>query len=202
MQQQAVDSKDLSYLYNPGKNPFNPRYSIYNENDNSSLLSVKFFPSDLYFSEANPQGLPTAMLLVTVRLFETGRGRVLADTVAYEVSIARDRGKTEYVYNVPLNVEPAKEYMAEVRVFDRIRLQSVQSFVPFNTLSYNNKYNFKALGHFEKNQLFTPIIRINEYVNLVYDKLRADSLYISYYDLYRWWIRSLLCQLYLWLRSP
>ena len=185
MSQQAVDSKDLSYLYNPVKNPFNPRYCIYNMTDQSSLLSVKFFPSDLYFSEANPQGLPTAMLLLTVRLFDTSRGRVMADTAAYELSIAKEKGKPEYFYNVPLNVEPGKEYMAEVRVFDRIRLQSVQSFVPFNTLSYNNKYSFKSQGHFEKNPLFTPIIRVNEYVNLIYDRGHADSLFVSFYKPFR-----------------
>jgi GWxTD domain-containing protein len=184
-QQAAIDPKDLSYLYNPVKNPFNPRYNIYNQTENASLLSVKFFPSDLYFSEANPTGLPTAMLLLTIRLFDTSKGRVLADTAAYELNIAKERGKQEYIYTLPLKVEPGKEYMTEVRVYDRIRLQSVQAFVPFNTLSVNNKYNFKAQGHFEKNPLFNPIVRINEYVSLIYNRGHVDSLYISYYKPFR-----------------
>jgi GWxTD domain-containing protein len=181
MQEAAIDPKDLSYLYNPVKNPFNPRYNIYNRTDDASLLSVKFFPGDLYFSEANPQGLAQAMLLITVRLFDTSKGRVLADTAAYELNIPKDKGKQEYVYTLPLTVEPGKEYMTEVRIYDRIRLQSVQAFVPFNTLSINNKYNFMAQGHFEKNPLFSPIVRINEYVSLAYNRSHADSLYISYY---------------------
>jgi len=48
-------------------------------------------------------------------------------------------------------------------------------------LSYFNKYNFKAQGHFEKNQLFNPVVRVNEYVNLVYSGGKADSLFIAYY---------------------
>jgi len=63
--QQTVDYKDLSYLYNPTKSPINPSYNIINQSDESSLLSVRFSVKDLFFSEANPEGVPKAMVLVT-----------------------------------------------------------------------------------------------------------------------------------------
>jgi GWxTD domain-containing protein len=179
--QQTVDTKDLSYLYNPTKNPVNPRYNVINMSDKSSMLSVKFFASDLLFSEANPKGIPTALLMVTVKLFNLSQGNTIADTAVYNITIIREKGTPEYVYNIPLNVEKSMEYLAEVKILDRLRLAVIQSFVPFNTLSYFNKYNFSARGHFEKNQLFNPVVRVNEYLNLVYSRGHADSLYISYY---------------------
>lgn len=178
---EVVDRKDLSYLYNPVKNPFNPRYSVFNESEESAVLSVKFFPSDLYFSEANPQGVPTAMLLATVRLYNTLSGRVLADTAAYNLNIVKDSGKDEYIYRIPLKVAGGNKYMAEVRIFDRIRLQAVQAFIPFNTLSLTGKNNFRAVGHFERNELFNPAVRTNEYVSLYYGGGITDSIYISYF---------------------
>lgn len=178
---QVVDSKDLSYLYNPVKNPFNPGYSVINASGNSSVLSVRFFPNDLYFSQANPQGTPQAMLTITVRLFNTGSGRVLADTAAFNLNIRKDASKEQYVYRIPLKVDKGASYVAEVRVFDRIRLQAVQSFVPFNTLSETNKYNFNATGYFAKNDLFNPVVRLNEYVGLAYTGQKPDSLYVSWY---------------------
>ncbi|MCJ7446143.1 MAG: GWxTD domain-containing protein [Bacteroidales bacterium] len=177
----AFDSKDLSYLYNPTKNPVNPRYNVTNPSDELSVLSVKFFASDLHFSEANPQGVPMAMMLITVKLYNTSRGRVLADTAYYNINIIKEEGTLEYVYNIPLKVATGFEYMAEVKILDRIRLQVVQAFVPFNTLSYTNKYNFRAQGHFGKNDLFNPVIRTNEYVNLVYLKAPPDSIFVSFY---------------------
>ncbi|TAL69676.1 MAG: hypothetical protein EPN88_06445, partial [Bacteroidetes bacterium] len=183
--QQSFDSKDLSYLYNPTKNPINPRYYITNQSDESSNLSVKFFSNDLFFSEANPQGVPIARLLVTVKLFNISQGKILADTAVYDLSIVKVEGKPEYVYNIPLKVEKGTEYTAEIKILDRLRLVVIQAFVPFNTLSYNNKYNFIAQGHFEKNQLFNPVLRINEYVNLVYTRGPIDSLFISYYKPFR-----------------
>jgi GWxTD domain-containing protein len=179
--QPAVDPKDLSYLYNPTKNPVNPRYNVINQSDELSILSVKFFASDLFFSEANPQGVPTAAVLITVKLFNISQGKLLADTAAYNLSIIKEAGKTEYVYDIPIKVTKGTEYIAEVKILDRLRLLVIHAFVPFNTLSENNKYNFKAQGHFEKNMLFNPVIRINEYVNLVYTRGHPDSLYISFY---------------------
>jgi GWxTD domain-containing protein len=179
--QQAADSKDLSYLYNPTKNSINPRYNIYNQSDELTVLSIKFFANDLFFSEANPQGVPTAQLLFNIKLYNIGQGRQLADTAVYNVAIVQEKGRLEYIYDVPFKVEKGNEYTADVRILDRLRLFSIQAFIPFNTLSYNNRYNFKVVGHFDRNELFNPVLKVDEYVNLLYSRGHFDSLYISYY---------------------
>jgi len=179
--QPAIDSKDLSYLYNPSRNPINPRYKVFNQSDESSLLSIKFFTGDLFFSEANPQGVPMAMILVTVKLYNITSGRILTDTAVYNISIVKEESRPEYTYNIPLRVERGVDYMAEVKILDRLRTQVIQAFIPFNTLSYNNKYNFRAQGHFIKNELFNPVLRENEYVNLIYPRNPVDSIYVSFY---------------------
>ena len=179
--QPAIDSKDLSYLYNPSRNPINPNYKVFNQTDESSLLSIKFFTGDLFFSEANPQGVPMAMILVTVKLYNITSGRILADTAVYNINIVKEESRPEYIYNIPLRVEREVNYMAEVKILDRLRMQVIQAFIPFNTLSYNNKYNFKAQGHFMKNELFNPVLRENEYVNLIYPRNPVDSIYVSFY---------------------
>lgn len=181
-QRVTVDTKDLSYLYNPTKSSIKPRFSIFNETDQTSVLSVKFFSPDLFFSEANPQGIPMAQILITVKLFNTTGGRILADTAYVDANIVKTEGRQEYVYRIPLRVEHGMVYNAEVKILDKIRAEVIQSFVPFNTLSYTNRYNFIARGHFMKNELFNPVVRANEYVNLVYPLGTADTLFISYYQ--------------------
>lgn len=183
--QPAIDSKDLSYLYNPSKNPLNIRYNVINPSDNQSVLSVKFFSNDLFFSEANPQGVPTAMMLVTVKLFNVSQGRVLDDTAHYNLNIVKEERRKEYIYNIPLTTRTGFEYVAEVKTLDRLRSLVTQAFVPFNTLSVKNKYNFSARGYFEKNELFNPVVRVNEFVNLLYLRGRVDSLFISFYKPFR-----------------
>jgi GWxTD domain-containing protein len=180
-QKVAVDPKDLSYLYNPTKSSIRPRFTVFDQTDAMSVLSAKFFTSDLFFSEANPQGVPTAQLLLTVKLYNITGDRILADTATMNINIVKEASRREYVYKVPLTVEPGSKYMAEVKILDRLRLEVVQAFVPFNTLSENNKYNFIARGHFNKVELFNPVVRVNEYVDLLYPRRLLDTLFISYY---------------------
>jgi GWxTD domain-containing protein len=179
--QPAFDPKDLSYLYNPMKNPINPRYNVINLSDDRSVFSVKFYATELFFSEANPQGVATASMSITAKLFNVSQGMVLADTANLIASIVKVQGKQEYIYDIPLKVEKGIEYVVEVKILDRLRSLVVQSFVPFNTMSYTNRYNFLAHGYFEKNPLFNPVVRANEFVDLVYLRKPIDSLYVSYY---------------------
>lgn len=179
--QPVVDSKDLSYIYNPAKNIMNPRYNVFIESENSSVLSVKFFESDMFFSEANPEGIPIAEILLSVKLFNITGTRSLTDTAAYNLKIQKEESQPEYIYNVPLRVEPGNEYVAEVKILDKIRQKIIQAFVPFNTLSENNRYNFIVRGHFQKNPLFNNVVHINEFINLAYPVKSIDSIFISFY---------------------
>jgi GWxTD domain-containing protein len=177
----TYDPKDLSYLYNPIKSSINPAYNVNNQTDNRSLLSIRFLTRDLFFSEANASGIPTAQVLISVKLFNISQAKILVDTAVYNLSIIKEAGKGEYVYNIPLSVEKGMEYMSEIRILDRLRLKVVQAFVPFNTLSPYNRYNFITLGHFNKNLLFDRTLRIDEYINILYTQQPLDSLFISFY---------------------
>jgi hypothetical protein len=127
--QPAVDTRDLSYLYNPIKNPVTPRYILTTESANQASLGVKFFANELFFSEANAQGVPTSSMIITVKLFNTTRGMALADTTQYILNIIKEKGKQEYIYHLPLNVEPNLEYVAEVKILDRLRSLVMQAFI-------------------------------------------------------------------------
>lgn len=88
----AVDYKDLSYLYNPTKSPINPQFNIINNTDESSVLSVRFSAGDLFFSEANPQNVATAEVMITVKLYNLSQGKALSDTAQSILSIVKVKG--------------------------------------------------------------------------------------------------------------
>ncbi len=179
----AVDTKDLSYLYNPTRSSFNPGINVTVQSEESATLAVRFFSNDLFFSEANPEGVPTAGIIISMKLYNIDQARSLVDTVSYNLNIIRDANRREYFYNFPLKVESGMKYLIELKILDKLRLIVTQNFVPFNTLSPLNKYNFTIQGYFNMNQLFSPVLRVNEYIRLLYSGQKPDSIYISYFKL-------------------
>ncbi|MBN2665091.1 MAG: GWxTD domain-containing protein [Bacteroidales bacterium] len=175
----AIDTKDLSYLYNPTKTSFRPGFSVYNESDYLSVLTMRLPATSLFFSEANPRGIPVAQIMVTVKLYNITGGRILADTAFIDLDIIKEEGRLEYLYKLPLKVGPGLEYNAEVKILDQLRAEVVQSFVAFNTVSPSNKYNYIVRSHTSKNELPGQVIRPNQRVNLLYPKRPPDSLFIS-----------------------
>lgn len=178
----TFDSKDISYIYNPTTTPINPLFNVFNESETESVLSIKYFGSDLYFSEANALGEPIAMLYISVKLYNLDQGRIISDTAILNLDIKKIEGKMEYVFDIPLNAQSGFNYIAEVITIDKVRQKVIQSFVPFDKLNDYNRFNFKAKGYFLQNDLFNSIVKPNEYASLLYPKMKIDTLYISYFQ--------------------
>ncbi len=174
------DTKDLSYLYNPLKNPIHPRYQVYNSSDDISNLTVKFFNNDLFFSEANPEGVPKASLVLIYRLFNMSQGRVAVDTGFYNITIRKEQGNRQYTYSIPMNAPFGSKYEAELVIRDLIRNTKIQTHLPFDKTSQQSSNNFKVQGHFNKIEIFNSVLRPNEFVNLLY-RYDADSLFIRHF---------------------
>ena len=181
VKKETTDLRDLSYLYNPLKNPIHPRYQIYNTSEDISELTVKFFSNDLFFSEANPEGVPKASLVIIYRLFNMSQGRVAVDTGFYNITIRKESGNRQYTYTVPMKAERGSKYETELVIKDLIRNSSIQVHLPFDKTSPFSSNNFKVRGHFNKIELFNPVLRPNEFVNLVY-RYDTDSIYVKYFE--------------------
>ncbi len=176
---ETYDPKDLSYLYNPLRNRINPRYSIFNESDDRSVVSIKFFTSDLFFSEANPAGVPMAQMAVIAKLYNMSYERTLADTAYYDLNIIKSPDREEYLYKIPVKVQKGNDYVVELKIYDKIRNFMVQSFIPFSTTSETNRYNFYVKSYPSGNEMLKNVVRKDEYFNVVYGRGKVDSLYIS-----------------------
>lgn len=173
-------SKDLSYLYNPVRNPIHPRYRVYNVSDDISELTIRFFSDDLFFSQANPEGVPKAAMAMIYRLYDMSAGRVVADTGLFNIAIREKRGNRQYTYTIEMKAPAGSKYEAELVIRDLIRDTRIQAHIPFDKTSVYSRNNFKVRGHFNKIGLFNPVLRPNEFINLQY-RFNTDSLFIRYF---------------------
>src|SRR5512133_777926 len=180
--QESADTKDLSYIYNPIKNVFSPYFSVFGEDAETVTLSVRLLRSEIYFSEANPEGIPMASILISVRLFDNSAGGGLADTARIKFDLPREQVAGEYVCRIPLKAVEGRSYTAEVKTIDILRQRTVQSFVEFERTGPYNRLNFKIRDLFSGNELHTNTLRPGEYINILYPHRHIDTLWLSYYN--------------------
>ncbi|MCD4768907.1 MAG: GWxTD domain-containing protein [Bacteroidales bacterium] len=175
------DPNDLSYLYNPLKNSIHPGYRIFHENENISLLSVKLKKNSLFFSEANSEGVPKASLILFYKLYNISQGRVAVDTGIFKISIRQEKGRRDFTYNIPLKAPGRSKYEVEIVIRDVVRNKSILGHIPFDKSNDHNRYNFKIRGYFNKYEIFNPILKENEFINILYPNRAVDTLYVKYY---------------------
>jgi GWxTD domain-containing protein len=178
----ATDTKDMSYIYNPARNVFTPDITIFNQDAETSILSVCLRRSQLYFSEANPSGASLASLLLSVRLFDDKLGGALADTFTYKYDLKRDDIGGEYTFNVPLKAYEGGSYSAEIKIIDLVRQRTVQTFVDFERTGPYSKLNYKIQDNFNHNELHSYIVRRDEFINVLCPSLHPDTLWLFYYE--------------------
>jgi len=177
----VTDTKDMAYLYNPTQSIFTPMISVYNEDAETSVLNISIRKGELYFSEANPEGVPMASLLVSVRLFDNTFGGVLADTSTFKYDIKREEVGGEYSFRTPLSAHDGNSYTAEIKIIDLIRQRTRQLFVDFERTGRYSGLSYKVRDHFTHNEIFSRTVRIDQYVNILAPSLQPDTLWLFYY---------------------
>jgi len=179
--QPAADTKDMSYIYNPARNVYTPFITVFDEGEETSVLSISIRRAEFYFSEANPEGVPKASMLISVRLFDNTIGGTLADTAVYKYDISREEVGGEYVFRVPLKTREGNSYTAELKIIDLIRQRTLQTFVDFERTGKYSKNYYKVRDHFSGNELFSRAVRRDQYVNVLNQLLQPDTLWLFYY---------------------
>jgi GWxTD domain-containing protein len=175
------DPNDLSYVYNPLRSQAPPVYRIFHQSDNITELSLKFFASNLNFSQANPEGRSQATMVLMYRLFDISAGRMPIDTAMTNLIMPEEEGRNDYIFNIPLEAPAGSIYEVEIVVRDIVRNSRTQRYIRFDKRSRYNRYNFRIRGHFDYKEIFTPVLQENEFVNILFPNSQVDSLRIDYY---------------------
>jgi GWxTD domain-containing protein len=179
--QNVTDTKDMSYIYNPTRSIYTPRITVYNEDAETSVLNIGIRRGELYFNEANPEGVPMASVLLSVRLYDNTLGGVLADTSTYKYDIKREDTGGEYVFRTPLSANDGSSYTAEIKIIDLIRQRTQQLFIDFERTGRYSALNYKIRDHFTNNEVFSRVVKADQYINVLAPSLQPDTLWFFYY---------------------
>ena len=179
---EGTDTKDLSYIYNPSKSIFNPYYSIYNENSETTDIAIRLAKNELYFSEANPSGEPMASIYVSVKLFDNTIGGSLCDTTAFRYDIKKDNIPLEFICTLRLQAYEGKSYTAEIKIIDLVRQRTFHNFLDFDKNDMLDRLNFRVRDNFSHHDLFSNIVKTDQYINVLYPQRKIDTIWVNYFQ--------------------
>jgi hypothetical protein len=179
--QNVTDTKDMSYIYNPARSVYTPFITVFNEGAETSVMNISILRGELYFNEANPAGVPMASMLVSVRLFDNTMGGALADTATFKYDIRKDEVGGAYSLRIPLDTREGGAYSAEIKIIDLIRQRTHQTFIDFERTGPYSGLNYRIRDHFSNSEVFTRVMKRDQYINVLSPSLQPDTLWVFYF---------------------
>ncbi len=172
-----------SAMYNPSSTKVHPSYTVYHNSDNSSILMVKVFPSELLFSDANPEQKMMAKLSIKFQLNEIQdqTSTILADSGTYRYTIYKENADKRFFSRIPLKTETGKLYELKLSLTDRIRNEEVISFLMVNKTALFSQQNFLLTEVTQNFPFFDPFIVGNNPFKIEHRIDTFRHVYVSYY---------------------
>jgi GWxTD domain-containing protein len=172
---------NLAAIYNPASSTIHPVFRVYHNSDQTSLLLIKIFPSELLFNQANVEGEFISKVSIQVQLYEIDKDKpTLADSITYTYNINKKTVEKRFLTQIPLKTEMGKRYQMRIVTRDILRKEFNLSFVEVDKTSEFTEQNFNVVNqngipYFNNNIPAGSVFRI-EHRN---DSLK--KLFIDYY---------------------
>ncbi len=172
-----------SAMYNPGTTKMHPAYMVYHNSDNSSILMVKIFPSELLFSDANAEQKMMARLSIRFQLNEVKEQgtTTMADSGSYRYTIYKENADKKFFTRIPLKTETGKLYELRISATDKIRNEENISFLMVNKTTVYSQQNFLITEAAQNIPVFEPFIVGNNPFKFEHRIDTFSLVYISYY---------------------
>lgn len=177
----------LASLYNPSQLSLHPEYSIFHESDDYSVLSIRAYPSELRFNQANEESEYRAMLSIRyrlIRLDEPGvEGEVLdSASVTYKLR-AGDENRPAFFASLTIPVRSGHRYLLRLQAEDLNRGSIGLEYLYLDKTNVYSAQNFKVISLHSGFPKFMRFFMPGERFNVRYRDPGADSIYVDYFSL-------------------
>ena len=173
---------NLGSIYNPSSSNIHPAFKVYHNSDNTSLLLVKLFPSELLFNQANTAGEFISKVSVQVHTYEVVDSVKLrlTDSITYYYSIKQQNVGRRFLAQVPLKTEMGKKYQLRVVTRDLLRHDFNLKYVDVDKTNKFSEQNFNVTNK-DNMPYFSNVLTPGAIYKIQYRDPSYKYIYIDYY---------------------
>ncbi len=177
----TTEKWNLSSIYNPSKSTLHPSYKIFHNSQNTSLLYLKVYISELFFQPVGEKGASVSEVGIEYALNETdGKSLVLADTGHYNYTIQKEGAGQFFLSQIPIKAETGKSYRLKVIMRDKLRKNFNLSFLEVEKRPETGEQFFN-ITNIERIPVFKNIVTGNNAIRIYHASPASGKLFISYY---------------------
>jgi GWxTD domain-containing protein len=177
----TVPRWNLSAIYNPASSHFHPSYRVYHNSDESSLLLIKLFPSELLFNQANPQGIFMSQVSVQLQNYLITEDKpLLVDSVTYKYNIKQENVGRRYLAQIPFKAEMGKRYQLRIVARDLLRKDINLRFIDVDKTTEFSQQNFNLMNP-QGIPYFNNVLEPGSVYRIEHRDKSFDTLFIDFY---------------------
>jgi GWxTD domain-containing protein len=175
------NKSNLSAIYNPSSSRVHPAFRVYHNSDQTSLLLIKIYPSELLFNQANVEGEFISKVSIQVETYEiTDEKPQLYDSITCTYRINKKTVDKRFLTQIPIKTEMGKRYQLRIVTRDLLRKDLNLTYVDVDKTSESTEQNFNVV-----NQNGIPYFRNNipegSVFRIQHRNTSYKQLFIDYY---------------------
>ena len=173
---------NLAAMYYPMATTLHPVYKIYHNNDNTSLLFVKIFTSELMFAPSNIEGKSIGKVDLHYTLYEVvdDTTMLVADSGVYNFNIDEDVVGKRFYSQIPLKAETGKLYQLRVLAKDKLRRAIDIKYIDVDKQSAYGAQNYNLTNHNDI-PYFSNVVKPISLFKIKTRYHNSEKLYVKYY---------------------
>jgi GWxTD domain-containing protein len=172
---------NLAAIYNPASSQVHPSFRVFHNSDNTSLVLVKLFPSELLFNQANVEGDFISKVSIQVQNYEINENKTsLVDSMTYYYSIKQINVGKRFLAQIPIRTEMGKRYQVRLVTRDLLRKDFNLRFIDVDKTSEYSEQNFNILNQ-NGIPYFDNVVPSGSVYRIQHRNPVHDKIYINYY---------------------
>lgn len=175
-----LSNQNLAEWYDPDDNYLHPRFVVFHENNDTSVLYVEVPSFELLFKK-DSDGEQTSELRITWSLFSSYDSKQMIDSSSVLYKNNNPSDESYLIYSMSFKTPGLLNYVLKVEVKDIFRNQSAITFVPVEKANRQSTQWFMLISEGVKIPLFRNHVEANETFNIYSNDTTVRKMFVRGY---------------------
>ncbi len=175
--------KNLSYLYNDEETFLHPRYQVYNQSKDSSIIFIKFPINELLIKDLGKEFDKYGIVEIHYRLYESLSTGGLIDSTTFIKKLIVKNGQTKAAFSFRLKTPNYQKTFLNVKITDLFSERTRKDYLEIDKTHSINRQSFLIKNKKTQEPLFGNDLLINQTYQIQSPLLAKYPLYIQEHSL-------------------